>query len=65
MQTPIDPTRLLGRRSRLHTADGVIDGKILAVGAKGFSIETADHQIRRLTPAQVFAMNLDFGPSAN
>ena len=65
MQTPIDPTRLLGRHSRLQTADGVIDGKILAVGANGFSIQTADHQVRWLKPAQVFSMNLDFSPSSN
>lgn len=61
MQTPIDPTRLLGRRSRLHTSDGTIDGTILAVGANGFSIETADRQVWRLTPAQVISMSLDFG----
>ena len=40
MHTPIDPTRLLGRRSRLHTADGIVEGTILAVGAKGYSIRT-------------------------
>ena len=60
MQTPIDPTRLLGRRSRLQTAEGVIDGTILAVGANGFSIETADRRVQRLTPAQVLSMSSDF-----
>jgi hypothetical protein len=59
MQTPIDPTRLLGRRSRLHTSEGVIDGTILAVGAKGFSIEMADRTVTRLTPAQVLSMSMD------
>jgi hypothetical protein len=61
MQTPIDPTRLLGRHYRLQTVDEIIDGTILAVGAKGFSIETADRTVRRLTPAQVISMSLDFG----
>jgi hypothetical protein len=65
VHTPIDPTRLLGRHSRLLTAEGVIDGKILAVGAKGFAIATDDHQVRRLTPAQVLGMNLDFSRSDN
>lgn len=60
MQTPIDPTRLLGRHSRLHTADGIIDGTILAVGCKGFTIETADRKVQRLTPDQVDRMSLDF-----
>lgn len=60
MQIPIDPTRLLGRRSRLHTTTGIIDGTILAVGAKGFDIETSDHQVHRLTPAEVTSMSLDF-----
>lgn len=60
MQIPIDPTRLLGRHSRLHTTSGTIDGTILAVGAKGFAIETKDKEIRRLTPAEVVGMSLEF-----
>lgn len=60
MQIPIDPTRLLGRHSRLHTTSGIIDGTILAVGAKGFSIETADRKVRWLSPSEVTSMNLDF-----
>lgn len=59
MHTPIDPTRLLGRRSRLHTADGIVEGTILAVGARGYSIRTADRTVRWLSPAEVFSLNLD------
>lgn len=61
MQTPIDPTRLLGRHSRLHTTSGTIDGTILAVGAYGFSIETSDRTVHRLSPEEVTGMTLDFG----
>jgi hypothetical protein len=60
MQTPIDPTKLLGRHSRLHTATGIIDGTILAVGCKGFTIETADRTVRHLGPEEVTTMSLDF-----
>lgn len=60
MHNPIDPTRLLGRHSRLHTATGTIEGTILAVGANGFSIETLDRQIYRLSPAEVTGMSLEF-----
>jgi hypothetical protein len=60
MQTPIDPTRLHGRRSRLHTTSGIIDGTILAVGARGFAVQTPDRSVRRLRPDEVVNISLDF-----
>ena len=47
-----DPTTLLGRHSRVHTPTGVINGTILAVGAKGVSI-AVNRQVVRVAPADI------------
>ncbi|NNF55290.1 MAG: hypothetical protein HKN03_12730 [Acidimicrobiales bacterium] len=46
MHTPIDPSRLLGRNSEVHTGTGVITGTILAVGMTGVSVQCVDQVIR-------------------
>jgi hypothetical protein len=52
MHSTTDPTTMLGRHSRVRTADGVINGTILAVGAKGVSI-AVDRQVVRVSPAEI------------
>ena len=38
MYSNTDPTMMLGRQSRVQTTSGVVNGTILAVGAKGVSV---------------------------
>lgn len=38
MHTPVNPARMIGRQSKVHTASGILDGTIVAVGSKGVSI---------------------------
>lgn len=52
MHSTTDPTMMLGRHSRVQTADGVISGTILAVGAKGVSI-AVDRHVVRVSPAEI------------
>ncbi len=52
MQTMTDPTMMLGRQSRVLTANGVIDGTILAVGAKGVSI-AVEREVVRIRPSDI------------
>jgi len=52
MHSSTDPTTMLGRHSRVQTAEGVINGTILAVGAKGVSI-AVDRQVVRVAPASI------------
>ncbi len=52
MYSTTDPTTMLGRHSRVQTAEGVISGTILAVGAKGVSI-AVDRQVVRVAPAAI------------
>ncbi len=47
-----DPTTMLGRHSRVQTSDRVINGTILAVGAKGVSI-AVDRHVVRVSPAEI------------
>ncbi|NNE96281.1 MAG: hypothetical protein HKN24_09665 [Acidimicrobiales bacterium] len=42
MHSPVDPTRLLGRNSQVHTGEGVITGTILAAGPRGVSVQCSD-----------------------
>ena len=52
MQSSTDPTMMLGRHSRVQTPDGVINGTILAVGAKGVSI-AVDRHVVRVAPSDI------------
>lgn len=52
MHSNTDPTTMLGRHSRVQTPDGVINGTILAVGAKGVSI-AVDRHVVRVLPADI------------
>ncbi len=52
MHSSTDPTRMLGRRSRVETATGTIDGTILAVGARGVSIAVR-RQVVQVPPADI------------
>ncbi len=52
MHSNTDPTTMLGRHSRVQTPDGVINGTILAVGAKGVSI-AVDRHVVRVQPADI------------
>ncbi|MFT7599109.1 MAG: hypothetical protein ACI8TP_002034 [Acidimicrobiales bacterium] len=55
MQTPIDPARLLGRHSTVHTRSATYEGTILAAGIRGVSI-SVDQQVVRLTPGDVVSI---------
>ncbi len=52
MHSTTDPTMMLGRHTRLRTSDGVLNGTILAVGAKGVSI-AVERQVVRVPPAEI------------
>lgn len=52
MHSTTDPTMMLGRHSRVQTSAGVLNGTILAVGAKGVSI-AVDRQVVRVPPAEI------------
>lgn len=52
MHSTTDPTRMLGRHSRVDTPEGVIHGTILAVGAKGVSI-AVNREVVRVRPADI------------
>jgi len=52
MHTMIDPTMMLGRHSQVTTASGVINGTILAVGAKGVSV-AVDRNVVRIAPSEI------------
>lgn len=52
MHTSTDPTTMLGRHSRVETPNGVLNGTLLAVGAKGISL-AVDRQVIRISPADI------------
>lgn len=52
MYSSTDPTTMLGRQSRLHTTSGVVNGTILAVGAKGVSI-AVERQVLMIRPCDI------------
>lgn len=56
MHTMTDPTTLLGRHSKVTTPSGVINGTVLAVGAKGVSIAVG-REVVRVPPADVMGIS--------
>jgi len=52
MHTTTDPTMMLGRYSQVVTSSGVINGTILAVGAKGISV-AVERQVVRISPSEI------------
>jgi hypothetical protein len=52
MQSPVDPTRLLGRNSQVHTGSGIITGTILAAGPRGVSVQCR-HGVVRVASADL------------
>ncbi len=56
MHNTTDPTMMLGRYSRVRTSTGVIDGTILAVGAKGVSI-AVERQVVRVRPGDIHSIS--------
>lgn len=56
MHSTTDPTTMLGRLSRVETAEGIINGTILAVGAKGVSI-AVDRHVVRVPPAEIYQIS--------
>lgn len=55
MQNPIDPARLLGRHSTVTTHTGTFEGTILAAGARGVSLSSAD-RVHRFTPGELVSI---------
>ncbi len=48
MQNPIDPSRMLGRRTTVHTRDGAIAGTIVSAGPKGVTLSVDEASQRTL-----------------
>jgi hypothetical protein len=59
MHTTTDPTMMLGRYSQVITSTGVINGTILAVGAKGISV-AVDRQVVRISPSDIHGITAAF-----
>ena len=59
MHTITDPTMMLGRFSQVVTSTGVINGTILAVGAKGISV-AVDRNVVRIAPADIHGISAAF-----
>ena len=56
MHSTTDPTTMLGRHSRVLTSNGVINGTILAVGAKGVSVAVG-REVVRVRPADLHGIS--------
>ncbi len=56
MHSTTDPTMMLGRYSQVITSTGVINGTILAVGAKGISV-AVDRHVVRISPADIHGIS--------
>jgi len=56
MHTTTDPTMMLGRFSQVVTSNGVVNGTILAVGAKGISV-AVNREVIRISPADIHEIN--------
>ncbi|MDH3683875.1 MAG: hypothetical protein OEV40_28460 [Acidimicrobiia bacterium] len=56
MHTTTDPTMMLGRYSQVVTSTGVINGTILAVGAKGISV-AVERQVVRISPSDIHGIS--------
>lgn len=52
MYNSTDPTMMLGRQSRLQTRFGVVNGTVLAVGAKGISV-AVDRKVVTIPPSEI------------
>lgn len=59
MHSTTDPTMMLGRYSQVITSTGVINGTILAVGAKGISV-AVDRQVVRISPSDIHGISAAF-----
>lgn len=46
MQSPVDPTRLLGKNSQVYTDDGILIGTIIAAGPRGLSVQCPDRVVK-------------------
>ncbi len=57
MNSPIDPVRLLGRRSKVETTNGCYVGTIVAAGVHGVDI-TAPHGVIRVAANDVLAISV-------
>ncbi|MGF1597894.1 MAG: hypothetical protein ACFCVK_13335 [Acidimicrobiales bacterium] len=55
----MDPTMMLGRYSQVVTSTGIVNGTILAVGAKGISV-AVDRQVVRISPADFQGISAAF-----
>ncbi len=58
MNSPIDPVRLLGRRSRVETTHGCLVGTIVAAGVHGVDI-TAPDGVIRVAANEVLAISVN------
>lgn len=47
MQNPIDPARMLGRKSTVQTSNGPIAGTIVTAGPKGLTLSVTDAEGHR------------------
>ena len=56
MHSTTDPTMMLGRFSQVTTSSGVINGTILAVGAKGISV-AVDRQVVHISPSDIYGIS--------
>jgi len=56
MHSTTDPTMMLGRYSQVITSTGVINGTILAVGAKGISVAVGRHVVR-ISPSDIHGIS--------
>ncbi len=55
MQTPIDPIRIVGRSSVVHTSAGPVTGTIVAAGVRGVSV-SVDRKVLSFSPGEVLAI---------
>jgi hypothetical protein len=56
MHSTTDPAMMLGRYSQVVTSTGVINGTILAVGAKGISV-AVNREVVRISPGEIFEIS--------
>ena len=59
MHSTTDPTMMLGRYSQVITSTGIINGTILAVGAKGISV-AVDREVVRISPSEIHEISAAF-----
>ncbi|MEM8924507.1 MAG: hypothetical protein AAGD35_13480 [Actinomycetota bacterium] len=52
MHSTVDPTLMLGRYSQVVTPDGILNGTIVAVGAKGVSL-AVNREVVRIAPSNI------------